>query len=148
MLVRRDEETDSSLLKITDAVSGKLPCILMGSSDALKVGDFSIVVGNTFGAGVEGEPSLTMGSVSALLKRRMPDGGRFEKIYTSAAVNPGANGGPCLDAEGRLVGIVSSFETSPTSPFRALGIINPSTGSGRSTRTSRTSKRSSPTRRR
>jgi S1-C subfamily serine protease len=125
VLVRRDEETDSSLLRITDKVSGRLPTVPPGSSDELHVGDFSIVVGNTFGSGLEGEPSLTMGSVSALILRRAEGGGRFERIYTSAAVNPGCNGGPCLDSEGRLVGIVSTWDASPTSPFRALGIVTP-----------------------
>ncbi|MCU0727374.1 MAG: trypsin-like peptidase domain-containing protein [Planctomycetes bacterium] len=125
ILVRRDEETDSSLLRITDKVGGRLPFVSLGSSDELHVGDFSIVVGNTFGSGLEGEPSLTMGSVSALILRRAGGGGRFERIYTSAAVNPGCNGGPCLDSEGRLVGVVSTWDLSPTSPFRALGIVTP-----------------------
>ncbi len=125
IVVRRDEETDTTLLRITDSVPGRLPFVPLGSSDTLKVGDFNIIVGNAFGSGQEGEPSLSMGAVSALIKRRVSGGGRYDKIYTSAAVNPGCNGGPSVDAEGRIVGIVSSFETNPTSPFRALGIVNP-----------------------
>ncbi len=124
VVLKRDPETDTTLLRITDPVK-KLPCISLGTSDALKVGAFNITVGNAFGSGNEGEPALSLGCVSALMERGALGGGKFQLIYTSAAVNPGCNGGPSLDAEGRLVGIVSTWERDPASPFRTLGKITP-----------------------
>ena len=78
VLVLRDAETDTSLLKITDTVKGKLPAVSMGSSDLLRVGAFSVAVGNTFGSGSETEPALSMGIVSALPPRDGGVGGKVE----------------------------------------------------------------------
>ena len=125
VVIRRDPETDSTLLKITEERLEDLHFVPMGSSDGLLVGAFSIIVGNMFGSGQEGEPALSMGCVSALVNRTGLGGGKYEMIYTSAAVNPGMNGGPSLDAEGRLVGIISTWEADPASPFRALGKVTP-----------------------
>jgi S1-C subfamily serine protease len=102
-----------------------LPNIQLGTSDALLVGAFNITVGNAFGSGTEGEPALSLGCVSAMMKREGLGGGKYQLIYTSAAVNPGSNGGPALDAEGHLVGIISSWVRDPASPFRTLGMITP-----------------------
>ncbi len=123
-VLKRDPETDTTLLRITDPVK-KLPFVPLGTSDALKVGAFNITIGNAFGSGNEGEPALSLGCVSALIKRDALGGGKYQMIYTSAAVNPGSNGGPSLDAEGRLVGIVSTWERDPASPFRTLGKVTP-----------------------
>jgi S1-C subfamily serine protease len=126
VVVRRDAETDTTLIRIVDeSLKGKLPCVPLGVSSGLAVGSFTVVVGNAFGLGTEGKPALTMGVVSALVPRPEREGGRYAKIYTSAAVNPGNNGGPVLDAEGFVVGVVSSFVTEPESPYRALGIVTP-----------------------
>jgi S1-C subfamily serine protease len=124
VVLKRDEETDTTLLMITDKVKD-LPFIPLGTSDSLKVGAFNITVGNAFGSGNEGKPALSLGCVSALMKREGLGGGKYQRFYTSAAVNPGSNGGPALDAEGHLVGIVSTWEREVTSPFRTLGIITP-----------------------
>jgi S1-C subfamily serine protease len=124
VVLRRDPDTDTTLLKITDKVE-KLPHVTVGTSERLKVGAFNLIVGNAFGSGNEGEPALSIGCISALMKRDALGGGRYQMIYTSAAVNPGTNGGPSLDAEGHLVGIVSTWEADPASPFRTLGKITP-----------------------
>lgn len=123
-VLKRDPETDTTLLRITTEVKD-LPFVPLGTSDPLKVGAFNITIGNTFGSGNEGEPALSLGCVSALMKREALGGGKYGMIYTSAAVNPGSNGGPSLDAEGRLVGIVSTWEQDPASPFRTLGKVTP-----------------------
>ncbi len=125
VVVKRDPETDTTLLRITDPPPKDLPVIPPGSSDRLTVGSFTVVVGNAFGTGREGEPALSLGIVSGLLPAGKGTAGKYQTIYTSAAVNPGNNGGPCVNAEGRLVGIISTFEADPKSPFRALGIVTP-----------------------
>jgi len=126
VLVRRDLETDSSLLRITGEIKGKkLPYLPLGVSSNLHVGAFGLVVGNAFGMGQESEPALTLGIVSALLDRKEETGGAYERIYVSAAVNPGNNGGPYVNSLGRVVGIVSSWETDPKSPYRPLGFVTP-----------------------
>ncbi len=48
--------------------------------------------------------------------------GRWAEVITSAAVNPGVNGGPLVDADGVLVGIISTWgEAKPDEPFQFLG---------------------------
>jgi S1-C subfamily serine protease len=123
-VVLRDPESDTTLLKIVEPPK-ELPWVPIGSSDALSVGSFNVIVGNSFGSGMEGEPALSMGVVSALVTRDALGGGKYSLIYTSAAVNPGMNGGPCVDAEGRLVGVISSWDADPKSPFRTLGMVTP-----------------------
>ena len=53
--------------------------------------------------------SLTIGVVSAVGRRiEAPDGSRIrDSIQTDAAINPGNSGGPLLDAEGRVIGVIS-----------------------------------------
>ncbi|MHC4860943.1 MAG: S1C family serine protease, partial [Planctomycetota bacterium] len=122
--VHRDPETDTTPLKITDKIKGELPVVPIGSSDRLRVGSFVLVAGTVFGH-KESEPSLSLGIVSALIGRKEPGAGRFETVYTSATVVRGSNGGPMIDKEGRLVGIISTFVQEPTSAYRALGMVTP-----------------------
>lgn len=110
-VVRRVAGADSMLLRVTDPPKGGFPAwVSMGSSDDLEVGDFTFAVGNAFGLSRDALPSLTAGVVSSLLP--FPAGhpeGRYEWLTSSAAVNPGVNGGPVVDVEGRLVGTVSTY---------------------------------------
>jgi serine protease DegS len=123
-LIHRDPDLDVSLLEITDKVR-RLPYCPLGDSDDLAVGSSSYVCGNSFGMGNEGKPALCAGVVSALLPAESEGVGHYSRIVTSAAVNPGNNGGPLVDLEGKLVGIVSTFEVNPESPFRGFGSVTP-----------------------
>jgi S1-C subfamily serine protease len=125
VLIRRDADTDSSLLKIDEPIKGKLPYLPLGVSSNLQVCDFGIVLGNAFGMSRETEPALSLGVIAALEPRSERKGGRFQKIHVTAAVNNGNNGGPFLNSLGRVVGIVSSFDQDPLSPYRPLGFITP-----------------------
>ncbi len=127
-VVRRMNGVDSTLLKIQDVPAGGFPDFLEpAASDHLQVGDFLFVTGNAFGSGPETPPATTAGVVAAL--RPLPEGdagGRLEFVYTSAAVNPGVNGGPVVDAEGRLIGTVSTFlPPDPGEPFQFFGKVMP-----------------------
>jgi S1-C subfamily serine protease len=113
-VIRRSHDADSMLLRITNPPKGGFKqWVSMGSSDDLRVGDFTFAVGNSFGLSKDALPSLTAGVVSSLIP--FPSGhpeGRYETLTTSAAVNPGVNGGPVVDVEGRLVGTVSTYLTA------------------------------------
>ena len=131
-IVRRSKKDDSCLLRIVKPpTSGFQNYLQIGSSDDLKIGAFTFVMGNAFHLSNEGSPSLTAGIVSNLEPRaRGAGGGRYEFFYTSAAVNPGVNGGPVVDATGRLVGIVSTWVSArgkdgAKNPRQFLGKIVP-----------------------
>jgi S1-C subfamily serine protease len=113
-VIRRDHDADTMLLRITNPPKGGFTrWVAMGSSDDLQVGDFTFAVGNAFNLSKDAAPSLTAGVVSSLVPN--PPGhrdGRYETLMSSAAVNDGVNGGPLVDAEGRLVGTVSTYMTA------------------------------------
>jgi serine protease DegQ len=78
-----------------------LPAITFGSSDALKVGDVVLAIGNPFGVG----QTVTAGIVSALGRTGLGINTFENFIQTDAAINPGNSGGALVDAGGNLVGI-------------------------------------------
>jgi S1-C subfamily serine protease len=120
-VVARDEALDTTLMKITTPPSGGFPFVVPGTANDLRVGSITFVTGNSFGFSKEGTPTLTAGVVASLLRAPAGDpGGKYLELYTSAAVNPGVNGGPLVDVEGRLVGIISSW-APPDSPYQFLG---------------------------
>ncbi|MFV1958120.1 MAG: trypsin-like peptidase domain-containing protein [Planctomycetota bacterium] len=127
-VVRRVRAVDTTLLQIVDPPAGGFPDFLVpGSSADLQIGDFLFVTGNSWGAAREAPPATTAGVVASIRPLPPDDGGgRHEFVYTSAAVNPGVNGGPVVDVEGRLVGTVSSFlPPDPGEPFQFLGKVMP-----------------------
>lgn len=101
-VVGTDSTTDLALIKI-DAKD--LPVIPMGDSEALKVGEWVLAVGNPFGF----TSTVTTGIVSA--KGRSigrQSGSRMDiesYIQTDAAVNPGNSGGALVNLGGELIGI-------------------------------------------
>ena len=77
----------------------------MGDSDALKLGEPVIAIGNALGYG----QSVTGGYISALNREiTMSDGSTGTFIQTDAAINPGNSGGALLNVKGELIGINSS----------------------------------------
>jgi len=104
-LIGRDDLTDVALLKI----EGKdFPVIPFGNSDALKVGEWVLAVGNPFNL----RSTVTAGIVSAKGRADLVagyGGSRQDKIesyiQTDAAVNPGNSGGALVNTRGELVGI-------------------------------------------
>lgn len=101
-LVGRDPKTDIAVLKIE--TKEDLPVIQFGDSDAVKVGEWVMAIGNPFGL----EFSVTAGIVSA--KGRFIGQGNYDDfLQTDAPINPGNSGGPLLDLQGRVVGINTSI---------------------------------------
>ena len=76
----------------------------LGDSDAVKVGDWAIAVGNPLGF----DNTVTLGIISTLKRSSaavgIPDK-RLDFIQTDAAINPGNSGGPLLNSRGEVIGI-------------------------------------------
>ncbi len=97
-IVGTDPDTDLAVLKINYT---NLPAITIGQSDALRVGDVVLAIGNPFGVG----QTVTMGIVSATGRNQLGINTFENFIQTDAAINPGNSGGALINANGKLVGI-------------------------------------------
>lgn len=91
-----------ALDQLSSETLGKIKVATLGNSDALRVGETTIVIGNALGYGL----SVTTGIVSAL-DRTMEDY-EGELIQTDAAINQGNSGGALLNANGEVIGINSA----------------------------------------
>ena len=114
--------TDIALLKVD--IPRKLPTLSFGDSDALRVGQPVIAIGNPIGVGT----SVSTGSISAVNRNLMRT--PFDDyIQTDAAINPGNSGGPLLDCGGNIVGINTALlSNNPTRGSIGLGFALPSNG--------------------
>jgi len=93
------------LNKLEDTTKNAIVIAQMGDSDALKLGESVIAIGNALGYG----QSVTAGYVSALDREvTMQDGSVGVFIQTDAAINPGNSGGALLNVKGEVIGINSS----------------------------------------
>jgi serine protease Do len=98
-VVGKDDRLDVAVLKL-DAPPHDLPVAALGASDALRVGEYVVAIGNPFGLG----NTVTMGIVSA--KGRTIGAGPYDDfIQTDASINPGNSGGPLFNLRGQVVGI-------------------------------------------
>jgi serine protease DegQ len=97
-LVGSDPETDLAVLRIDGRT---LPAIEFGDSEAVRVGDVVLAIGNPFGVG----QTVTQGIVSALGRNQLGINTFENFIQTDAAINPGNSGGALIDSAGRLIGI-------------------------------------------
>ncbi len=97
-VIGTDPDSDLAILKID---LDKLPVIVLGSSDALQVGDQVLAIGNPFGVG----QTVTSGIVSALGRNQLGINTFENFIQTDAAINPGNSGGALVDVNGNLLGI-------------------------------------------
>ncbi len=115
-VVGRDPLTDLAVLKIE--ASG-LPFVQFGNSQAVRVGDWSIAIGNPFGLG----GTVTAGIISAL--HRDIGSGQYDRyIQTDASINQGNSGGPLFDLAGNVIGINTAI-FSPTGGNVGLGFAIP-----------------------
>ncbi|MGA2450725.1 MAG: Do family serine endopeptidase [Polyangiaceae bacterium] len=98
-VVGKDDRLDVAVLALEGAPKN-LPVASLGESQALRVGDYVVAIGNPFGLG----NTVTMGIVSA--KGRSIGAGPYDDfIQTDASINPGNSGGPLFDLHGQVVGI-------------------------------------------
>jgi len=113
-VVGADGYSDLAVIKV-DVPESWLTPVELGDSDAVKVGQHVVAIGNPFGL----QGSMTLGIVSAL-GRTLPadqqstDTGFFQNpqiVQTDAAINPGNSGGPLLDISGRVIGVNAAIRT-------------------------------------
>lgn len=122
-IIGADPATDLALIKIE---GNDFPTIPVGNSDALKVGEWVLAVGNPFNL----NSTVTAGIVSA--KARSIGGGAANGqaaniqsfIQTDAAINSGNSGGALVNAKGELVGI-NAMLYSPTGAYSGYGFAIP-----------------------
>lgn len=106
-LVGTDPLTDVAVIKV-ETGKKKLPAAEMGDSDSVKVGHFTIAIGNPFGFMLRG-PTVTVGIISALNRTIQAEKGVFENLFqTDAHINPGNSGGPLLNGRGEVIGMNSA----------------------------------------
>ena len=117
-VVGSDAMTDIALLKIEADVD--LPAVTFGSSDAMRVGDEVVAMGNPFGLG----GTVTTGIVSA--KSRNINAGPYDDfIQTDAAINRGNSGGPLFNNAGEVIGVNTAI-LSPGGGSVGIGFSVPS----------------------
>ena len=111
-LLGNDNATDVAVLSV-DASGLTLHPLALGSSASLAVGDAVAAIGDPFTY----ERSMSTGIVSGLDRTiSAPNGFTVaHAIQTDAAVNPGNSGGPVLDSEGKVIGIVDQIATNGSS---------------------------------
>jgi len=93
-----DPDTDVAVMRIP---AQNLSAITLADSDALRVGDFVVAVGNPFGIG----QTVTSGIVSAVGRSGLRGLGYQNFIQTDASINPGNSGGALVNLNGELIGI-------------------------------------------
>ena len=101
-LIGRDPKTDLAVIRIEG--KGRFSAAKLGDSEALRVGEWVLAVGNPFGL----TNTVTCGIVSA--KGRIIGAGPYDDfIQTDAPINPGNSGGPLFNMSGEVVGIATAI---------------------------------------
>jgi S1-C subfamily serine protease len=118
-LVGVDPSTDIAVLQV-DAHSRALTPLALGNSDAVRVGDSVVAIGNPFGY----DRTVTAGIVSALQRViQAPNSYSIDHvIQTDAALNKGNSGGPLLDARGNVIGVNSQIAAGDSGSSGNVGI--------------------------
>lgn len=120
-VVGSDPQSDIALVQIEKP--SNLTAIKLADSDKLRVGDFTVAIGNPFGLG----QTVTSGIVSALGRSTgSSDGNSYENfIQTDAAVNQGNSGGALINLNGELIGINTAI-ISPSGGNAGIAFAIPS----------------------
>lgn len=102
-VIGKDIESDIAVIKFDPDPKAELKTIDFGNSDALKVGQKVIAIGNPFAL----ERTMTTGIISGLGRPIQSSNNVIIRnmIQTDAAINPGNSGGPLLDSKGHMIGI-------------------------------------------
>lgn len=111
-LVGTDPLTDIAVLRVEPG--GELSFVEFGDSDAARVGDWVIAMGNPLGQGF----SLSAGIISA--RGRALQGNYDDYIQTDAAINRGNSGGPLFNMAGEVIGVNTAI-LSPTGGSIGIG---------------------------
>ena len=121
-VVGYEATNDVALLKVE---ATDLPCVKLGSSDNMAVGDMVVAIGNPLG---ELTSTLTVGYISAKDRIVDTDGTVINMLQTDAAINSGNSGGPLFNLSGEVVGITTakySGNSSSGASIEGLGFAIP-----------------------
>jgi S1-C subfamily serine protease len=114
-----DPSSDLAVLTV-DASSRALTPLQLGNSDAMRVGDPVVAIGNPFGL----DRTVTAGIVSAIQRAiTAPNGYTIDHvIQTDAAINHGNSGGPLLNRRGQVIGVNAQIETGGSGNGGNVGV--------------------------
>ena len=118
-VVGKDPRSDIALIQIQDPKN--LTAIKIADSDALRVGDYTVAIGNPFGLG----ETVTSGIVSALGRSGLNAENYENFIQTDAAINRGNSGGALVNLNGELIGINTAI-LAPDGGNIGIGFAIPS----------------------
>lgn len=119
-VVGRDAKTDIAILKVELAgVATPIQGVKFGDSDAIRVGDWVVAIGNPFGFG----GTVTAGIISA--RGRDINAGPYDDfLQTDAPINRGNSGGPIFNLNGEVIGIATAIY-SPSGGSIGIGFAIP-----------------------
>ena len=120
-LVGRDSRRDIAIVSFR--TSDYFPLAVLGNSDDVKVGDWSLALGNPLGE--QFSFSTTMGIVSALGRTGGPGGNINDFIQTDAPINQGNSGGPLVNIRGEIIGINTWIASNSSGVNVGLGFAIP-----------------------
>jgi S1-C subfamily serine protease len=118
-VISRDADNDIAVVRATKPPADPVPAVI-GNAAAAQPGSEAYAVGSPFGLG----GSISAGVISAVDRSFTPRGSDHVihgLIQIDAAVNPGNSGGPLLDRDGRVIGIVTAL-INPTEDDVFIGI--------------------------
>jgi len=120
ILIGRDASTDLAVIKIPETDVPRV--VTLGDSDAIRVGQKTIAIGNPFGL----SQTMTTGIVSAVNRQIQEENGStlYDLIQTDAAINPGNSGGPLLNSSGQVIGINTAI-FSVSGGYQGIGFAIP-----------------------
>jgi periplasmic serine protease, Do/DeqQ family len=118
-VVGKDPRSDIALIQIQ--APKNLTAIKLADSDALRVGDYTVAIGNPFGLG----ETVTSGIVSALGRSGLNVENYENFIQTDAAINRGNSGGALVNLNGELIGINTAI-LAPDGGNIGIGFAIPS----------------------
>jgi Do/DeqQ family serine protease len=98
-LLGTDPKTDLAVVRFTPDQT--LVVATLGNSEALKVGEWAIAIGNPFGL----DQTVTVGVISATGRSEVGVATYENFIQTDASINPGNSGGPLVNLKGEVIGI-------------------------------------------
>lgn len=117
-VVGTDPKSDIAVIKID---ASNLPCITVGDSSKVQVGDYALAVGDPFGVG----QTVTMGIVSATGRSHLGIEDYEDFIQTDAPINPGNSGGALVNDRGELIGVNTAIIAHGSEGSQGIGFAIP-----------------------